>query len=124
MIMSSVFDDRFEMVDEEYLLSHGYKRSIKYPGYYTKMLNTIGIEIHQNTTHYYNIGIVIGPESIMIVDCDYDFEIMHWDNQRYECLAIKNFLRDMDVMTLETIELTFSKDIYKHEEWISLVSKY
>lgn len=121
--MSSIFDDRFEIVDEEYLLSHGYKRSIKYPGYYTKMLNTVGIKNHQNATYYINIGIVIGPKSIIIVDCNYDFERIHWDHQRYECRDVKNFLRDMDVMTLESIELIFSKDIYQQDEWISLVSK-
>lgn len=101
----SIFDEKTNIVTEEYLLNHGYTKCKEQVAYF-KDLNTVNIHIMDAWCNY-NIGIVYSPTSITIVDTN------------YATLYNANF-HTIDEFTLEFIEHMFSKDDYELSEWIQI----
>lgn len=115
----SIFDEKTNIVTEEYLLNHGYTKCKNQVAYF-KDLNTVAIHI-MGAWCYYNIGIVYSPTSITIVDANYAFSYRSYDLQNidnsYTTLYNTNF-HAIDEFTLEFIEHMFSKDEYEQSEWL------
>ena len=117
----SIFDEKTNIVTEEYLLNHGYTKCKEQVAYF-KDLNTVNIHI-MGAWCYYNIGIVYSPTSITIVDTNYAFLYRSYYLQNidksYTTLYNANF-HTIDEFTLEFIEHMFSKDDYELSEWIQI----
>lgn len=113
----SIFDEKTNIITEEYLLNHGYTKCKEQDAYF-KDLNTIGVYI-MDAWCSYNIGIVYSPTSISIVTANYAFSYLSYDLQNYTILYNTNF-DTIDEFTLELIENMFSKDEYELNDFIQV----
>lgn len=117
----SVFDEKTNIVTEEYLLNHGYTKCKEQVAYF-KNLNTVAIHI-MDAWCYYNIGIVYSPTSITIVNADYAFtnRLYNLQNREGSCNTLYyTRIHTIDEFTLESIEFMFSKDEYELNEFMQV----
>ena len=113
----SIFDNKINIISEEYLLNHGYTKCKKQDVYF-KDLNIISVHI-MDTWRQYNIGIIYSPTGITIVATQYGFLYRSNDAQNIFTIYNTNF-DSIDEFTLESIEFMFSKDKYELSEWIQV----
>ena len=113
----SIFDNKINIISEEYLFSHGYIKC-KEQEVYFKDLNTIHIHV-MGVWCQYNIGIIYSPTGITIISSPYAFSYRLNDEQNIVTIYTTNF-DSIDEFTLESIEFMFSKDKYELSEWIQV----
>ena len=113
----SIFDEKTNIVTEEYLLNHGYTKC-KEQYVYFKDLNTINIHV-MGVWCQYNIGIIYSPTGITIISSPYAFSYRLNDEQNIVTIYTTNF-DSIDEFTLESIEFMFSKDEYELNEFMQV----
>lgn len=122
-----LFDDKFNRIDVEYLLNHGYKKSDKYNNIYFKALNTHGLSCEYVKT-YHNIGIVVWINEeiveVKILETSSSLELFNDVPDLLVMTVLKFYSNIGDVFSLEAIEDLFSKDEYSKDEWFKLINDF